>query len=84
VAYPVRHLSTHASALAQREAQRRQAEMVAVETAGQRIQGLVNKYDYKSPEIIVRRVQQKAFKNRPAQRYFEASITASAIFGHSK
>jgi transposase len=78
VAYPVRHLYIHSSALAQREAQRRQAEMVAIETEIQRIQGLVNKYDYKSPEIIVRRVQQKAFKNRPAQRYFDIQVVEQA------
>jgi hypothetical protein len=43
VASPVRHLYIHASALAQREAQRRQAERAAIEAAIQRIQGLVNK-----------------------------------------
>src|SRR3989454_431869 len=62
LAYPVRHLYIHSSALAQHEAQRRQAEMSAIETELQRIQGVVNKYDYKTPEIIVRRVQEKAFK----------------------
>jgi transposase len=78
VAYPVRHLYIHSSALAQREAQRRQAEMAAIEAEIQRIQGLVNKYDYKSPEVIVRRVQQKAFKKRSAQRYFALQVVEQA------
>ncbi|MBT9162048.1 MAG: hypothetical protein DDT27_00592 [Dehalococcoidia bacterium] len=72
--YPVRHLYIHSSALAKREAKRRQDEMAAIEAEIQRIQGLVNKYDYKTPEIITRRVQQKAFKNRPAQRYFDIQV----------
>ncbi|MFW0860177.1 MAG: IS1634 family transposase [Dehalococcoidia bacterium] len=72
--YPVRHLYIHSSALAKREAKRRQDEMAAIEAEIQRIQGLVNKYDYKTPEIITRRVQQKAFKNRPAQRYFDFQV----------
>jgi len=73
-AYPVRHLHIHSTALAQREARRRQAEMAAIEAEIQRIQGLINKYDYKTPEIIIRRVQQKAFKKRLAQRYFDIQV----------
>lgn len=74
IEYPVRHLYIHSSALAQREAKRRQAEMAAIEAEIQRIQGLVNKYDYKTPEITIRRVQKKAFKKRPAQRYFDIQV----------
>jgi transposase len=48
--------------------------MVTIEAEIQRIQGLVNKYDYKTPEIIAQRVQKKAFKKRPAQRYFEIQV----------
>jgi hypothetical protein len=55
VAYPVRHLYIHSSALAHHEALRRQAQINAIETELRRIQGLVNKYDYKTAEIIVRR-----------------------------
>jgi len=72
--YPVRHLYIRSSALAQRAEKRRQAEMRAIETEIQRIQGLVNKYDYKTAEIIAQRVQKKAFKKRPAQRYFEIKV----------
>lgn len=72
--YPVRHLYIHSSALAKREAKRRQDEMAAIEAEIQRIQGLINKYDYKTPEIIVGRIQKKAFKRRPAQRYFEIEV----------
>jgi len=72
--YPVRHLYIHSSALSQREAKRRQSEMAAIETEIQRIQGIVNKYDYKTPEIIARRVQTKAFKKRRAQRYFNIQV----------
>lgn len=68
--WSVRHLYVHSSALAKREAVRRQNEMQAIEAELQRIQGLVNKYDYKTPEIIVQRVQKKAFKKRRAQKYF--------------
>jgi hypothetical protein len=72
--YPVRHLYIRSSALAQRAAKRRRDEMRAIEAEIQRIQGLVNKYDYKTPEIIAQRVQQKAFKKRSAQRYFEIKV----------
>jgi len=72
--YPVRHLYIRSSALAERAAQRRQAERAAIERELQRIQGLVNKYDYKTAEITVQRVQQKAFKKRAAQRYFKIQV----------
>ncbi len=72
--YPVRHLYIHSSALAQREAKRRRNEMAAIESEIQRIQGLVNKYDYKTVEITIRRVQKKAFKKRRAQRYFKIQV----------
>ncbi len=72
--YAVRHLYIHSSALAQREAKRRQSQMAGIETEIQRIQGLVNKYDYKTPEIIAQRVQTKAFKKRRAQRYFNIQV----------
>ena len=72
--HPVRHVYIRSSALAQRAAKRRHAEMAAIEAEIQRIQGLVNKYDYKTPEIIAQRVQKKAFKKRPAQRYFEIQV----------
>ena len=72
--YLVRHLYIHSSALAQREAKSRQSQMAAIETEIQRIQGLVNKYDYKTLEIIARRVQTKAFKKRRAQRYFNIQV----------
>ena len=78
VASPVRPRSIHASALAQREAQRRQAERVAIDTAIQRLQGLGNTDDDKSPDILVRRVQQTACKNRPAQRYFDRQVVEQA------
>jgi transposase len=35
---------------------------------------LVNKYDYKTPEIVAQRVQKKAFKKRQARRYFEIQV----------
>lgn len=72
--WSVRHLYVHSSALAKREAARRQNEMQAIEAELQRIQGLVNKYDYKTPEIIVQRVQKKALKKRRAQKYFTIEV----------
>ncbi len=76
MAYAVRHLYLHSSALAQHGAQRREAEMSTIEAELQRIQGLVNKYDYKTPEIIARRVQQKAFKKRAARHYFTIEVVS--------
>jgi transposase len=76
--YPVRHLSIHSSALGHHAAKRREAEINAIEAELQRIQGLINKYDYKSPEVIGRRVQQKAFKKRSAQRYFDIEVVEHA------
>jgi transposase len=72
--WTVRHRYIRSSALAQREATRRQHEVQAIETELQRIQGLVNKYDYKTPEIVARRVQSKAFKKRRAQKYFTITV----------
>jgi len=74
IQYPVQHLYIRSSALATHAAQRRQAEMTAIEREIQRIQKLVNKYDYTTPEIIAQRVQQKAFKKRAAQRYFTLEV----------
>jgi hypothetical protein len=78
VRYPVRHLSIHASALAQHEAQRRQAEMSTIEAAIQRMPGLVNKYDDQSPAIIIRRVQEKAFKQRAAKHSLAMRVVEHA------
>ena len=74
IQYPVRHLYIRSSTLATHAAQRRQAEMTAIEREIQRIQKLVNKYDYTTSEIIAQRVQQKAFKKRAAQRYFALEV----------
>jgi transposase len=76
--WSVRHLYVHSSTLASREAARRQNDMQAIEAELQRLQGLVNKYDYKTPEIITRRVQSKAFKKRPAQKYFPIEVVHHA------
>ncbi|HQK15379.1 MAG TPA: hypothetical protein PLJ78_15710 [Anaerolineae bacterium] len=57
-------------------AQRRQVELTAIDREIQRIQKLVNKYDYTTPEIIAQRVQQKAFKKRAAQHYFTIEVRA--------
>ena len=76
--WSVRHLYIHSSALAQREAARRHDDMQAIEAELRRLQGLVNKYDYKTPEIITRRVQSKAFKKRPAQKYFTIEVVHHA------
>jgi transposase len=76
--YQVRHLYVHSSALAAHEAARRQSEMAAIEAEIQRIQGIVNKYDYKTAEITVLRVQKKAFKKRRAQRYFTIEVLEHA------
>lgn len=78
VTHVVRHLYVHSSALGHHAAKRREAEINAIEAELQRIQGLINKYDYTSPEVIARRVQQKAFKKRSAQRYFAMEVVAHA------
>lgn len=76
--YPVRHLSIHSSALGHHAAKRREAEIEAIEAALQRLQGWINTYDDKSPEVIARRVQQKAFKKRSAQRYVDLEVVTHA------
>src|ERR671934_753208 len=58
--------------------ERRQTDMAAIEAELQRLQGLVNKYDYKTPEMVTRRVQSKAFKKRPAQQYFTIEVVSHA------
>lgn len=72
--YSLRHLYVYSGDLAYHEGARRQAEVGAIEAELKRIQGLVNKYDYKSPEIIMQRVQAKAFKKRSAQKYFRVQV----------
>jgi len=57
---------------------RRHTDMAAIEAELQRLQGLVNKYDYKTPEMVTRRVQSKAFKKRPAQKYFTIEVVSHA------
>jgi transposase len=76
--WSVRHLYVHSSALARREMVRRQTDIAAIEAELQRLQGLVNKYDYKTPEMVTRRVQSKAFKKRPAQKYFTIEVVSHA------
>lgn len=76
--YKVRHLYIHSNGLAAHEATRRKKEMTAIEAEIQRIQGLVNKYDYKTAEVTVQRVQKKAFKKRQAQRYFTIEVLEHA------
>lgn len=72
--FKVRHLYIHSSTKALREATRKQKEIAAIEAELQRIQKLVNKYDYKTPEIITQRVQKQAFKKRKASRYFTIEV----------
>ena len=72
--WEVRHLYIHSSSLAKREAARRQKEMEAIEAEIWRIQGLANNYHYKTPEVIVRRVQKKALKKRRAQKCFTIEV----------
>src|SRR5438128_4009830 len=50
--------------------------MSTIEAAIRRMQGLVNKYDDKTPEIIVRRVQEKPFKKRAERHYFDIEVVA--------
>jgi Domain of unknown function (DUF4277) len=76
--WSVRHLYGHSSVLARREAARRQNDMQAIAAALQRLQGLVNNYEYQTPEIITRRGQSKAFKKRPAQQYCTIEVVHHA------
>ncbi len=78
VTHVVRHLYVHSSALGHHAAKRREAEITAIAAELQRIQGLINKYDYTSAEVIARRVQQQAFKKRSAQRYFAMEVVTDA------
>jgi len=52
--------------------------MQAIEAELQRRQGLVNTYDDKTPTIITRRVQSKAFKKRQAQKYCTIEVVHHA------
>ena len=57
--------------------------MRLIEAEVKRMQGLGNKYDSKSPEVIVRRVPQKAFKHRRASRYFDIEVVEEAACPHA-
>jgi hypothetical protein len=76
--WSVRHLSIPSSALAKREAARRDTDMQAIAAALQRLQGLVNKDDDKTPEVMTRRVPSKAFKQRPAPTYCTIEVVHHA------
>jgi len=72
--YQVRQIYVRSAALAAHEAKRCKQQMTAIENEIQRIAGIVNKYDYKTVEIIATRVQKKAFKKRGAQKYFTIKV----------
>lgn len=72
--YQIRQVYVRSAALAAHEAKRRKQQMKAIENEIQRIAGIVNKYDYKTVEIIVARVQKKAFKKRGAQKYVTIKV----------
>lgn len=72
--YEVRQVYIRSAALAAHEAKRRKQQIEAIESEIQRIKGIVNKYDYKTAEIIAARVQKKAFKKRSAQKYFTFKV----------
>ena len=74
----VRHVYVHSSALVRHEKLRRERESTVIEQELQRIQGLVNKCDYKTPELIMQQVHKKAFKKRAAQRYFTCQVVEHA------
>jgi len=57
---------------------RRHTDRAAIEAELQRLQGLVNTDDDKTPEMVTRRVQSKAFKKRPAQKYFTIEVVSHA------
>src|SRR6266705_4773944 len=57
---------------------RRQTDIAAIEAELQRLQGLVNKDDDTTPEMVTRRVQSKACKKRPAQQYFPIEVVSHA------
>jgi len=78
VGYPGRHRSIHARALAHHAAKRRAVERRLIEAAVKRRQGWVNTDDEKSPAGIVRRVPQKAFKQRRARRYCDSEVVDDA------
>ncbi|MCP4255640.1 MAG: IS1634 family transposase [Candidatus Scalindua sp.] len=72
--YQVRQVYVRSAALAAHETKRRKQQIEVIENEIQRIAGIVNKYDYKTAEIIAARVQKKAFKKRGAQKYFTIKI----------
>src|SRR5256712_6153252 len=57
---------------------RRHTDMAAIEAELQRLQGLVNTYADKTPEMVTRRVQSKACKQRPAQQDFPIEVVSPA------
>src|SRR5882724_2878656 len=57
---------------------RRQTDIAAIEAELQRLQGLVNKDDDTTPEMVTRRVQSKACKKRPAQQYCTIEVVSHA------
>jgi hypothetical protein len=76
--WAVRPLYGPSSALASREAARRQSAIQAIAAELQRLQGWVNKDDAQTPEIITRRVQSQAVKKRPAPTYFPMAVVHPA------
>jgi hypothetical protein len=57
---------------------RRHPAMAAIEAELQRLQGLGNTDDSKTPEMVTRRVQSKACKKRPAQPYCTSAVVSHA------
>jgi len=71
--YTVRRLFIRSSRKAEQAQAKRERQVAVIQAALERIQGLLNKYDYTSPERVQARVK-KALGQNPSGRYFQVQV----------
>jgi transposase len=72
--YPVRRLYIRSSRKAEQAQTKRQRQVAVIQAEVERIQGLLNKYDYTTLQTVRERVA-KALRRNPAGRYFSVQVT---------
>jgi transposase len=72
--YPVRRLYIRSSRKAEQAQTKRERQVAVVQAEIERIQGLLNKYDYITLQTVRERVA-KALRRNPAGRYFSVHVT---------
>ncbi len=72
--YRVRRLYIHSSRKAEQAQAKREQHIAVIQAGLERLQGLLNKYDYTTLDVIRQRVAQ-VLRSKPAGRFFRVQVT---------